>query len=127
MVKMMQSAVFDTNILIDYLKGIPQARATIESYSNSPSISIVTWMEIMVGAKHNDQEQQTRHFLSGFEILPVNHAVAEHSVALRQQYGMKLPDAIILASTQISARKLITRNSKDFKDLPGVILPYSLG
>ncbi|WP_370640077.1 type II toxin-antitoxin system VapC family toxin [Buttiauxella sp. S04-F03] len=123
---MMQSAVFDTNILIDYLKGIPQARATIESYGNSPSISIVTWMEIMAGAKHHDQEQQTRHFLSGFEILPVNQAVAEHSVALRQQYGMKLPDAIILASTQISARKLITRNSKDFKDLPGIILPYSL-
>lgn len=123
----MQSAVFDTNILIDYLKGIPQARATIESYGNSPSISIVTWMEVMVGAKHNDQEQQTRYFLSGFEILPVNQTVAEHSVALRQQYGMKLPDAIILASTHISARKLITRNSKDFKDLPGVILPYSLG
>lgn len=80
----------------------------------------------MVVAKRFGKELQTRHFLNGFEILPVNQTVAEHAVALRQQYGMKLPDAIILASMQVNMRHLVTRNTKDFKDVPGVILPYSL-
>jgi len=40
--------------------------------------------------------------------------------------GIKLPDAIIEATAQIENRLLITRNVKDFKNTPGVILPYAM-
>ena len=122
----MQSAVFDTNILIDYLKGRHEAQATIESYGSKPSISVVTWMEVMVGAKHHAQEQQTRHFLSQFDVLQIDSAVSEKAVEARRQYGIKLPDAIILATTQVNSKTLVTRNTKDFQNVPGVIVPYSL-
>lgn len=39
---------------------------------------------------------------------------------------MKLPDAIILATAQIHRRELVTRNTKDFAGVPGVIMPYQL-
>jgi hypothetical protein len=126
MVMSEQTAVFDTNILIDYLNAVPEAKVALDTWGNKPAISIVTWMEVMVGAKRFGQEPQTRHFLNGFDVLPVNQAVAEQAVEIRKQYGMKLPDVIILASTHVSMRLLITRNTKDFQHVPGIIFPYTL-
>ncbi len=45
----MVKALFDTNILIDYLNGIPQAREEVALYDDS-AISIISWMEVMAGA-----------------------------------------------------------------------------
>ena len=80
----------------------------------------------MIGAKRFHQEQRTRIALGAFEIIGVTEEIAEQSVNLRQEYGMKLPDAIILATAHVHRRELVTRNTKDFAGLPGVILPYTL-
>lgn len=39
---------------------------------------------------------------------------------------MKLPDAIVLATAQIDRYELVTRKSKSFAGIPGVITPYHL-
>ena len=46
----MVKVIFDTNILIDYLNGTPQAKAELTLYTDK-AISIVTWMEIQVGTE----------------------------------------------------------------------------
>lgn len=46
-----QRALFDTNILIDYLNGIPQAKDVLTEYHINPAISAITWMEVMVVPK----------------------------------------------------------------------------
>ena len=60
-----QRALFDTNILIDYLNGIPQAKDVLTEYHINPAISAITWMEVMVGAKKQGPalELKTRQFL----------------------------------------------------------------
>ena len=121
-----KSAIFDTNILIDLFNGHREALQAIEAYSVQRAISLITWMEVMVGAKKRQQEFQTRKALSAFDVIEVSHEIAERSVLLRQQYGMKLPDAIILATAQIHRRSLLTRNTKDFAHIPEVITPYQL-
>lgn len=68
----------------------------------------------MVGAKKYHQEQRTRMALSTFNIINISQDIAERSVALRQEYKLKLPDAIILATAQLHRLELITRNTKDF-------------
>ena len=40
----MVGALFDTNILIDHLNAIPQAREEIERF-DSRAISIITWID----------------------------------------------------------------------------------
>ena len=45
---------------------------------------------------------------------------------LRQEYKLKLPDAIILATAQLHRLELITRNTKDFAGIPGVVTPYEI-
>lgn len=119
-------ALFDTNILIDLFSGRSIAKQTLESYPPQHAISLITWMEVMVGAKKYQQEQRTRNALNAFEVIDITQEIAERSVNLRQEYGIKLPDAIILATAQIQRRELVTRNTKDFAGIPGVVTPYQL-
>lgn len=123
-----QLVLFDTNILIDYLNGIPQAREVLTEYHAHPAISAITWMEVMVGAKKQSSalELKTRQFLGQFLLLPITDEVAERAVELRHSRGIKLPDAIIWATAQIGFRKLISRNPKDFGTSNGVLMPYQL-
>jgi predicted nucleic acid-binding protein len=43
------NALFDTNILIDALNGVPEADTEYRRYERV-SISIITWMEVLIGA-----------------------------------------------------------------------------
>lgn len=118
-------ALFDTNILIDYLNGIDAAREEIERY-REPLISLVSWMEVMVGARP-EEEPAIRDFLQQFELVPLDAAVAEAAERIRREHRVRLPDAIVWASAQVRSALLVTRNSRDFSpDLPGVREPYRL-
>lgn len=119
-------ALFDTNILIDLFSGRVEAKQVLEAYPPQNALSLITWMEVMVGAKKYHQEHRTRIALSAFNIIDISQDIAERSVNLRKEYGMKLPDAIILATAQIHRYELVTRNTKDFFGIPGVITPYHL-
>jgi hypothetical protein len=121
----MVKALFDTNVLVDYLNAVPEARTELQHYTEK-AVSIITWMEVMVGANH-DLEAATRSFLSGFDVVAVDQQIAERAVSLRRNHRIKLPDAIIWATAQVHAMLLVTRNTKDFPvDDPGVRTPYKL-
>jgi len=121
----MVGALFDTNILIDHLNAIPEAREEIERFENR-AISIITWMEVMVGADA-DLVEPTRLFLAGFKIVALDNEIANRAVELRRVHRIKLPDAVIWATAQTTDRLLVTRNTKDFPpDDPGVREPYTL-
>jgi predicted nucleic acid-binding protein len=118
--------VIDTNILVDYLHGLPQAQGELARYAR-PGISLVTWMEVMIGAKDKNEETILRGFLSGFETLPITEAVAEGAVVLRKSHRIRLPDALIWATAQTSHRLLVTRNIRDFPASdPGIRIPYQI-
>ena len=118
-------ALLDSNILIDYLNGIVDAKVEIERYT-SPMISAISWMEVMAGASR-DEEGVVRRFLSRFIQVPVDHQVAELAVEIRRRTRIRLPEAIIWASAQSEEALLVSRNSRDFpEDDPGVRIPYSV-
>jgi len=117
--------LLDTNILIDYLRGIPQAKSELERYDHC-AISVITWMEVMVGTTAQTKAG-TEAFLSGFALMALDEAVAQRAVAIRQEKRIKLPDAIVWATAQVHNCILVTRNTKDMPaDEPGVRVPYTL-
>lgn len=121
----MVKALFGTNILIDYLSAVPAARTELNRYTDK-AISIVTWMEVMVGVP-KDVEAATRAYLRGFQVIGLDDTIADRSVALRRAHRIKLPDAIVWASAQANGRLLVTRNTKDFPaNDPGVRHPYTI-
>ena len=118
--------LLDTNILIDYLGGVAEAREELARHDD-PSISAITWMEVMVGAGDDGEAAQLRSFLSGFRLVPIDEAVSELAVAIRRDHRIRLPDAIIWASARRIEGLLVTRNTKDFAaDDPGIRVPYSI-
>jgi len=121
----MVKALFDTNILIDYLNGFEMARTAIERFEDK-AISIIPWMEVMIGT--NDENQlATKQFLATFELVLIDEIIATKAVELRKAKRIKLPDAIIWSSALTNDRVLVTRNTKDFaKDELGVFVPYAL-
>lgn len=93
------NALLDTNILIDYLRGIRAARAEMRRYDHT-AISVITWIEVMVGVPA-EAEQATRDFLAGFALIALDDEIAALAVSLRRAHRVKLPDAIVWASAVV--------------------------
>jgi predicted nucleic acid-binding protein len=118
-------ALFDTCIVIDYLNGIPQAKTELSRYDNK-AISVITFMEVMVGTTDTTDES-TRAYLDQYHIIDIDRDISELAIKIRKKEKIKLPDAIIWATARHNNLNLVTRNSKDFGlEHPGVRYPYVL-
>ncbi len=119
-------AVFDTNILVDYLKGVRAAKEELEKY-RVRQISIITFIEVMVGAKNAEEESAIRGFLATFEVLELSAEIAQEAISLRKELRLKIPDAIVYATARIQGCILVSRNSKELKqDWPDIRIPYRI-
>jgi predicted nucleic acid-binding protein len=117
--------LLDTNILIDVLRGEARALAWLE-LQERPKISVISWIEVLVGCRE-DESGPVQAWLESFPRLPLDDAIALETVRLRQRHGLKIPDAIILATARCADLTLATRNSRDFSlAMGGVLHPYQL-
>ncbi len=122
----LMKVLFDTNIIIDALNGHAVARREIAAHSDA-AISVVTYVEVMAGTFPHDEEV-ARAMLLGLKVVDVDVDIADYAVALRQDRGLSLTDALIVATAQASGRVLITRDKKlvnEFDD-PVVVVPYGV-
>lgn len=118
-------AIFDSNILIDFIKGVEPARQEIER-NEIREISIITWMEVMAGATP-ERHAGIREMLSRFHKLPITDEIAEQTVVERRSRRIKLPDAVLIATATVRGGQLITRNTRDFpKNEKHIRIPYRL-
>ena len=115
---------FDTNIVIDALHNRPEAWTEIRRATRA-WISRMTWIEVLAGVPEG-AGPETEEFLKLFALSEIDEEVARRAAAIRhQRKSMKVPDAVILASAQVSGRILVTRNTKDFPaNMPGIRVPY---
>ena len=122
----MSERFFDTNIVIDMLHNRPAAWAEVRIVTRA-WISRMTWIEVMSGVPDN-AATETEEFLRLFAMSEIDEEIARRAAALRHQRKLlKSPDAVILASAQVSGRILVTRNTKDFPaEMPGIRVPYKV-
>ncbi len=121
----MVKALFDTNILIDYLNGAAAAKKELARYEYR-AICTITWMEVLVGAAVED-EGAIRGWLGSFDVIALDNTVANRALEIRKQKRIRLPDAIVWASAQVNSLLLVSRNTKDFPpDEPGVRVPHEI-
>lgn len=119
------SAVFDTALVIDYLRGVKRAQAAFAEFPDR-AITVSTWVEVMKEAPQH-LEPQTREFLRGFERLAINEAIADRALALIQQHAPQLDirHALPWATAQVNSSIYV---SVDFPRLaaedPSVYVPY---
>jgi predicted nucleic acid-binding protein len=119
-------AVFDTNILIDYLNGIEAARTELAHYTTR-QISVISFIEVLVGAKSTAEENAIRGFLGTFEILNLSAEIANQTIEIRKKYRLEIPDAMVYATARTQGCILVSRNSKELnQEWPDIRIPYQL-
>lgn len=121
----MTDPLFDTNIVIDWLRRYPQAAQEMSLYGRH-RISRVTWAEVLAGEPMGSRDRVSR-LIEHFEVVELDDRIAAFAAELRHRTQMKLLDAFILATARLHGAVLITRNFKDFPaTMPGVRIPYTL-
>ncbi len=121
----MSDPFFDTNIVIDWLNRIPDAKAELSRYSRH-RISRIAWTEVLAG-EPLERRDAVRELIAAFEVVEIDARIATAAADIRHRSHMKLMDAYILATAQVNGAILITRNTKDFPaNLPGIRVPYLL-
>jgi predicted nucleic acid-binding protein len=108
--------LLDTNVVIGVLSGQEETRALIEEGRvslDSSAISQITRIELLSFAELTaEAEAKIRQFLSALSILYLDEDVESAAIALRRNLRMKLPDAIILATTQVHGLTLLTLDER---------------
>jgi predicted nucleic acid-binding protein len=101
--------VLDTNIALYYLGG----RLVDPLPSGLYHASIITEMELLSYPNLSlAEEQQIRNFLTQLLIISIDELIKSLAIALRKQYRLKLPDAIIAATAQSLSALLLTNDLK---------------
>lgn len=119
--------IIDTNIFIGALRGNADAAKYLQTYQRNGFVSIITELELLVGAKSKLQKQQAETILNAFDKLKISNAIYLHAKRLLKEYNTKtknlyLPDAIIAATALEMGFSLLTYNQADYKFIKGLIL-----
>ncbi len=121
--------LIDTDILVDYLRGLDEAAAWLESTQGDLFVSAVTVAELFAGVREGSEKQILEDFLRAFQIVPLDAPVAKAGGLLKRDYapshGTGLADALMAATAQAASCVLVTLNRKHFPMLPDVLVPYA--
>ena len=120
--------LIDTNILIGFIgKILPEkAQTTISVILDEEfNISFINKIEVL---GHTSADKRLSTFINLANVFEINSAIIDLTIAIRREYKIKLPDAIIAATAISENLILITRNVSDFKKIKGIKLlnPWEL-
>lgn len=122
------SLLFDTNILIEYLRGSKDALQLLEAQTEAPGISVASVFELYAGVANRREEQQIEHMLSQARLLPVTDEIARRAGVFVRVYqpshSVEAIDAIIAATAEHHGLKLATLNVKHFPMFPKLKRAY---
>lgn len=124
------TALVDTSVLIDYLRGRQQAATLLERERQDGPLhaSEITRLEVLAGMRPRE-EQPTRALLSTLRWHPVDADVAEKAGELGRAWlashgAIDGADLAIAATTLLLNARLLTLNVRHFPMLPDVRPAY---
>jgi predicted nucleic acid-binding protein len=124
------TAVVDTSILIDVLRGEPAAVTVLrEARASGPlHASEVTRLEVLAGMRA-PEERSTRALFGAFSWHSLDERLAEIAGELGRQWlpgdrGIDSADLAIAATAIVLDARLLTRNVKHFPMFGGLSTPY---
>lgn len=119
--------IWDTNSVIYFLQNQLTKKATdfLEKFQEDkiPIISVITEIELLCWNTTSKKDLLViESFIKDSHVVELNNSIKYKTAELRRDYKIKLPDAIIAASTIINDNTLITRNIKDFESIKDIKL-----
>jgi len=119
--------IIDTDIFIGALRDNAIAAKHLTQLKGKGYISVITELELLVGAKTKSMKKQAEEIVSPFDKLKFNPQVYGIAKRLLKEYNshtrsLYMPDALIAATALFTGFALLTFNTKDFKFIKGLKL-----
>jgi len=119
-----QSYLIDTNAVIELIAGkLPTSgEEWVENIliTEDAYLSIINRIELLGFNGPTQEMDALSNFVTSVTVLPLSDEIAEKSIWVRKQKKIRLPDAIIAATALVHSLGIISRNTKDFKDIEGL-------
>ena len=124
----MKKLLFDTDVLIEYLRGNVDAKSYIDNIQNIIYISSITMAELYAGVREGKEYKKLEIFIETFEVISLNKNIAKVGGLYRNKYkpshGTGLADALIAATAKEINAQVVTFNVIHFPMFSDVIKPY---
>ena len=114
-----RSVIVDSDIIIWYLRGMPEITNTIRSLISQSILFVnpIIIAEIFAGAKKNEEEIISKMF-SSMHIIEINEDMGKmagrYLNKFSKSHGLKIADAVIAASATYGKMNLWTLNKKHY-------------
>jgi toxin FitB len=91
--------------------------------NSQPAVSAISYVEVLGYHQITEADKTLLHALFQImEVLPIDDAVVEQAIQLRQQRRMSLGDAIVAGTAIVHQLTLATHNTQDFAWIPDLSL-----
>jgi predicted nucleic acid-binding protein len=109
----------DTNIIVDVTRGSMTAADYLDGLAGAWSISAITCLELLAGARTQRESTDLDLVLSGYRAIPPNEKIARRAYYLMKSYvrshGLQALDSLIAATALEEGLTLATKNRKHFQ------------
>ena len=120
--------LIDTDVLIDFLRGLEQAKHFVASLPEQVYISAITVAELHVGVRNGKERAALTEFLDTLETIALDSELAAEGGLLRRDYGkshgVALNHALIAATALKNRLQLVTLNYKHYPMVKNLLVPY---
>ena len=119
--------LFDTDVLIWVLRGSQKAANLIDA-TEDRRISVISYMELLQGARDKSEIRSIRSLLvdNGFQIVPLTENIGHRASIYMEEYTLKsamcLADALLAATAAENQFILCTANRKHYKQIADISL-----
>lgn len=121
--------IFDTDVLVAVLRGIPGADAFVRDVPfEDRSVSVFGFMELVQGCRSRHELNALERFVHRnlARIVPGSVPVADAAVSLLRRHalsdGLRMGDALIAASALATRARLATGNLRHYSRIRGLVL-----
>jgi tRNA(fMet)-specific endonuclease VapC len=109
----------DTDVLIDVSRNNQAAIDFLDQLDDSWSMSIITALELIVGARNKREVNQIDQLLAAYSALPLTTEIGNSSYDLLKQFakshGLRVFDSLIAATAIEENLTLLSKNKKHFQ------------
>ena len=125
---MTKRLLLDTDVLIDFLRGQPQAVQLLEDTDCEFHVSAVSVAELYVGVRDGREREVLDQLVGVLRTIEISTEIAQQAGLWRREYGKShgtdILDALIAACADALQIPLATLNVKHFPMLPNISAPY---
>ena len=125
---MLKPVLFDTDVMVDFLRGHSKAVALVKRHAGAVSLSSIVVAELYAGVKGHRELSTLGDLITFCRVVPVTSEIARAGGLYKRDFGKShgvgLADAIIAATAETENIDLMTLNVKHFPMIKGLEPPY---